>query len=342
MPAEVLLTEELFDLAVLRIAPRDEPYAAVELADSDRLEVGDLVLAIGNPFGVGQTVTSGIISAQARSALDINDYNFFIQTDAAINPGNSGGPLVAMDGGVIGINSAIFSKDGGSLGIGFAVPSEMVASVLAAVKAGQTGDKIVRPWLGITTQKVTADLAESLGFSVPHGLLVAYLNPASPLRDAGMKVGDVIVSMNSHPISDSAEMKFRMATVPIGDTASIGISRKGETKTITVKAMAPPNVPPRNDTLLAGYNPLAGATVANINPSVSLELGIGRDLGVVVVKVNPQSQAARIVEPGDIIEVINDTKIIDLASLRDALQNASDGWAIEIDSRGHKRRMVLH
>jgi serine protease Do len=335
------LVDKASDIAVLHIDAKCAalPYATLE--PSENMEVGDMVLAIGNPFGVGQTVTSGIISALARSALDINDYNFFIQTDAAINPGNSGGPLVAMDGGVIGINSAIFSKDGGSLGIGFAVPSEMVATVLAAAKAGQTGDKIVRPWLGITTQKVTADLAESLGFDVPHGLLVAYLNKASPLREAGMQVGDVIVSMNGHPISDSAEMKFRMATVPIGDTAKIGVSRKGEAMTINVRAIAPPNIPPRNDTLLAGYNPLAGATVANINPSVSLDLGIGRDGGVVVVKVNPQSQAARLVEKGDIIEEINDRRITDLPSLKEALEGAANGWVIEVDSHGRKRRMVV-
>ncbi len=337
-----MVVDKASDIAVLRIDAKGValPYATLE--PSEKLEVGDLVLAIGNPFGVGQTVTSGIVSALARSALNnVNDYNFFIQTDAAINPGNSGGPLVAMDGGVVGINAAIFSKDGGSLGIGFAIPSEMVVTVLAAAKTGQTGDKIIRPWLGITTQKVTPDLAESLGFAVPHGLLVAYLHPASPLRAAGMQVGDVIVSMNGHPVSDSTEMKFRMATVPIGNTAAIGISRKGQPLTVNVKAIAPPDVPPRNDTLLSGYNPLAGATVANINPSVSLDLGIGRDLGVVVVKVDPESQAARVTEPGDIIETVNGAKITDLASLQSAIRAGAGGWLIQIDSRGHKRRVAV-
>jgi serine protease Do len=172
--AHVTLTDAPSDLALLRISAPGEKLPFVTLKPSENMEVGDLVLAIGNPFGVGQTVTSGIISALARSSLNIENFNFFIQTDAAINPGNSGGPLVAMDGSVIGINTAIFSQSGGSLGIGFAIPSEMVATVVAAEKNGQAGDGgVVRAWLGVTTQAVTPEIAESLGFKTPHGIMKA-------------------------------------------------------------------------------------------------------------------------------------------------------------------------
>lgn len=318
-PARISLSDEPSDIALLRIqdARGKLPYA--ELRPSEELQVGDLVLAIGNPFGVGQTVTSGIVSALARSSLDINDYNFFIQTDAAINPGNSGGPLVAMDGRVIGINTAIFSKSGGSLGIGFAIPSEMVQSIIAAEAGGGKG--VVRPWLGVSSEAVTSDIAESLGMEKPTGALISGLHKSSPLIKAGIKVGDVITSLNGHVIRDPAEMKFRMATLKIGDMADIGILRKGKEIKAQVKAVQPPDTPARDETTI-DTGIFQGVRVANINPAVAYELGItDQDIrGVIVTGTDGQSgYGARLLRKGDIILNINNRDITDVAMLKKTL-----------------------
>lgn len=338
--ATLALADAASDLALLRVEANGLPY--VELKPSETLEVGDLVLAIGNPFGVGQTVTSGIVSAQGRSSLNISDFNFFIQTDAAINPGNSGGALVTLDGGLVGINTAIYSRDGGSLGIGFAIPSEMVASVIAAEKAGQSGDKgIIRPWLGVTSQNVTQDIAASLGLERPQGALINELHPASPLNDAGVKVGDVILSLNDRIIRDSSEMKFRMANVPLGEEAAVTIVRDGKERVVKVKAMAPPNVPPRNDTLLEGQHLLNGATIANLNPAVALELGVeDKALGVVVVSAPRGTYASRVVAPGDILLEINGK---DIKSVADVEKAAASGRGISLvkNTQGRIQRVVV-
>ncbi|MCB9988375.1 MAG: Do family serine endopeptidase [Rhodospirillales bacterium] len=341
--AQKVIVDEPSDLALLRIDPAGTELPHASLKPSESLEVGDLVLAIGNPFGVGQTVTSGIVSALARSSLDINDFNFFIQTDAAINPGNSGGALVAMDGGVVGINSAIFSKTGGSLGIGFAIPSEMVATVIAAEKAGQSGDKgVTRPWLGITAQKVTADIADSLDFDVPHGVLVAALHADSPLRKAEVKVGDVVLAVNGKDVRDPAEMKFRMAMVPLGSDAQVEILRKGKRTMHKVKAMAPPDDPPRDETMLEGTHPLNGATVANINPAVAVELGIGNEEGVVVMDVDRRRPAIRVTVPGDLIRAVNGAEIKTVSDLKKALAKPVKGaWQLILERGGQTRQIVI-
>lgn len=343
-PAKKALVDEPSDLALLRIDAAGEALPFVSLEPSERLEVGDMVLAIGNPFGVGQTVTSGIVSALARSNLNINDFNFFIQTDAAINPGNSGGALVAMDGGVVGINSAIFSKSGGSLGIGFAIPSEMVATVIAAEKAGLTGEKgIARAWLGIAAQRVTPDIADSLGLDTPHGVLIAGLHSASPAKKAGLETGDVVLSVNGKTVRDPAEMKFRMATVPLGSEADFEILRKGQTKTLHVAAIAPPDNPPRNETLLTGNHPLSGATVANINPAVAVEMELGgEDEGVVITKTGNRGAAGRFAAPGEIIRSINGADVKDVAGLEKILKRGASAWQIIIaDGRGHQRQVIV-
>jgi len=341
--AEIVLTDEPSDLALLRIDPDGEQLPAVVLRPSESLEVGDLVLAIGNPFGVGQTVTSGIVSALARSTLNINDFNFFIQTDAAINPGNSGGALVAMDGGLVGINTAIYSQSGGSLGIGFAIPSEMVATVIAAAKAGQSGGRaIIRPWLGISAQQVTADIAESLGLRTPHGVLVADLHQRSPARAAGLASGDLVTAVNGRDVRDPAEMKFRMATVPIGDQAVFTINRRGQSRDLKVAAIAPPDDPPRRETALKGFHPLDGATVGLINPAVEVELGIGESVGVVVLSVEPGSSATRLVRPGDIIAAVNGKNIENIDNLTQILSAGSGrGWDLILSRGGSQRRLSI-
>ncbi|MCB9989849.1 MAG: Do family serine endopeptidase [Rhodospirillales bacterium] len=340
--AEKVVVDEASDLAVLQIDLKKETLPYVRLKPSETLEVGDLVLAIGNPFGVGQTVTSGIVSAQARSSLDINDFNFFIQTDAAINPGNSGGPLVAMDGSVVGINTAIYSRDGGSLGIGFAIPSEMVATVIAAAKTGQGNEKgIIRPWLGISVQAITSDIADSLEFTRPHGVLVSDLHRASPALKAGLKVGDVVLAINEREIREPAEMKFRMATIPLGEKARFKILQNGREKTIHVTAMAPPDDPPRDETTLDGAHPLNGVSVANINPAVAVESGIREENGVVVLAVPRRSAAIRVTAPGDIIVSINGDTINTVKDLEKTLRRRSESWSFVLFRDGQQRQVIL-
>ncbi|MCB9982661.1 MAG: Do family serine endopeptidase [Rhodospirillales bacterium] len=345
--ADLTLIDEASDLALLRIKDaqsKDLPF--VSLKPSETLEVGDLVLAIGNPFGVGQTVTSGIVSAQGRSSLDINDFNFFIQTDAAINPGNSGGALVALDGGVVGINTAIYSRDGGSLGIGFAIPSEMVASVIAAEKAGLSSEKgVIRPWLGVSAQGLTSDIGASLGLKTPHGALIGALHDASPLKKAGVKVGDVILSLNGREIRDAAEMKFRMATVPIGEKARVKLVRQNKERELMVEAIAPPEDPPRNETTLEGAHVLNGAVIANLNPALASEIGLNVEdtEGVIVVGVSPRSRIARVLSPGDRLLEINDREIKQVDDVEKALEfgNAGQGTSLVIQSGGRVQRIMI-
>jgi Do/DeqQ family serine protease len=350
-PATLSLKDDASDLALLRIDTGGESLPHVTLKSSETLEVGDIVLAIGNPFGVGQTVTSGIVSAQGRSSLNINDFNFFIQTDAAINPGNSGGALVALDGGVVGINTAIYSRDGGSLGIGFAIPAEMVKSIIAAEKSGQTiestgGRDILRPWLGVTSQNVSSDIAESLGLEKTQGSIITALSGASPLKKVGVRVGDLIFAVNEKPVLNAQEVKFRMATVPLGKQAKFDIIRPeadGSPRkfSVFVKAVAPPDDPPRNTTTLKGAHVLNGATIANINPAIAVELGIKEEQGVIVTNV-ARSQAMRVVSKGDILVEVNDEKIEDVKDAVKALSKAGQtGISLVIKSGGRLQRIVI-
>ncbi|MFJ5489169.1 trypsin-like peptidase domain-containing protein, partial [Hansschlegelia beijingensis] len=193
--AKILLKDQRADIAVLKIGDGSEKFPTLDFADSDAVQVGDLVLAVGNPFGVGQTVTSGIVSALARTQIGVDDYQSFIQTDAAINPGNSGGALVDLDGKLVGINTAIFSQSGGSVGIGFAIPSNMVRVVLSSARSG--AKSVVRPWFGASLQTVTPELAEGLGLKVPTGVLVASVAPDSPAAKAGVEQGDLVVAVGN-------------------------------------------------------------------------------------------------------------------------------------------------
>lgn len=348
--ARVSVVDEASDLAVLRLIdpPRDLQVAA--MGQSQSLEVGDIVLAIGNPFGVGQTVTSGIVSAQGRSSLNINDFNFFIQTDAAINPGNSGGPLVDLDGRVVGINTAIYSRDGGSLGIGFAIPTDMVRSVLAAERManddGVTLDRVQRAWLGVSAQNVTSDIAESLGLEQVRGVLIVNLHPKSPLKKSGLEVGDVVTHMGDQDIRDSSEMKFRMATVPLGDSVKIRILRRGVPHEYRVKSMTPPDDPPREETQLSGKHIFNGVNVANLNPAVADELGFDASEDtkdrVVVMDVKTRS-AYRVVRRGDVIVQINGDDVEDVTDVQKALKSYrdGDGWQVVIERDGQVRQVLV-
>jgi serine protease Do len=345
-PAKIALVDTPSDLGLLRIDPQGKTLPTARLGSSDNLEVGDIVLAIGNPFGVGQTVTSGIISALARSNTDINAFDFFIQTDAAINPGNSGGPLVAMDGSVIGVNSAIFSKTGGSLGIGFAIPTEMLQAVLKAEQSGQVSKRgIVRPWLGFEAQTMTSDIAQSLGFESPHGALVSDVSENSSGEQAGLKRGDVITALNGRPIKDSQELKFRIATLPIGSTTTLTIRRENTDTTLTFIASAPPEIPARQAVTIKDKNILEGATIINVSPAVIEEMGLmGQDDGVVIHTVNAQSTAARLgLQAGDGLIAIGNHSITDTSKLKKLLSSfdARQGWVLTIRRNGRDQTIIL-
>ena len=333
-PAKVILKDEQTDLAVLRLDAGGVKFTSIEFSDSDSLEVGDLVLAIGDPFGVGQTVTSGIVSALARTQVGISDYQFFIQTDAAINPGNSGGALVDMDGRLIGINTAIFSQSGGSHGIGFAIPSNLVRLV---VQSALTGGKVQRPWLGAALQTVTPDIAESLGLAAPSGALVAKVHAKGPAAKAGLKAGDVVVSVDDKPVQDPQAFQYRFLTKGIGGATQLGVLRKGQQIKTSIALIAPVEDPPRDARELQGRHPLTGSTVANISPAVAAEVGIDDDMreGVVVLDVKDQTPAARLgVKRGDIVVGINDEKVKSVAQLAAALDAAGGGWRLSVERGG--------
>jgi serine protease Do len=331
--AQIVRRDERTDLAVLKIDVGNEALPYLELGDSDSLEVGDLVLAIGNPFGVGQTVTSGIVSALARTQVGISDFRFFIQTDAAINPGNSGGALVDLDGKLVGINTAIYSRSGGSIGIGFAVPAAMVRAVVAGAA---TGGRVVRPWLGVSAQPVTYDLAQSLGLKRPVGVLVREVAPGSPAALAGLRVGDLVLAVGPHEIEDEEALRFRIATLEVGSTAVLTILRNGRERKIEVKLAPPPERPPRDVTELRGRHPLSGATVANLSPALADELGIDLSAkGVIVLNVAQGSAAQRIgLQPGDIIAGLDGRPVETVAQLRERLQRTRSVWAFTIKRGG--------
>lgn len=327
--AEKVLEDPRSDLAVLKLDLKGANLPWLELADSDAVQVGDIVLAIGNPFGVGQTVTSGIVSGVARTVNGPSDYNYFIQTDAAINPGNSGGALVDINGKLVGINSMIFSRTGGSLGIGFAIPSSMLQTV---VEAAKHGGKIVRPWTGLQGQPVTPDMVDTLGLQRAQGALINRVNPRSPAAKAGVKSGDVILTVNGRDVADPEALKFRLATVALGTPIKLQLVRDGKLTEATMVAEAPPEDPPRQETKLKGQNPFSGATVVNISPAVAEELGgTSREQGVVVMQADEGNAGRLGLSRGDIVLGVNGAKINTVTDLKQALDGQdSRRWRIQV------------
>lgn len=338
--AEIVLKDSRSDLAVLKVKDAKEKFPTLDFANSDELMVGDVVMAIGNPFGVGQTVTHGIISALARTQVGITDYQFFIQTDAAINPGNSGGALVDMSGKLVGVNTAIFSRSGGSQGIGFAIPANMVRVVVASAKSGSSTVK--RPWLGARLQAVTPEIAETLGLRRPSGALVAHVTPNSPAGRAGLKLSDLVVAIDGQTIEDPNAFDYRFVTRPIGSTAQVEIQRGSKTMTLTIPLEAAPDTG-RDEITLTSRSPFQGAHVANVSPALADELRLDSNFeGVVVTNLDDNSTAAGVgFQKGDVIIAVNGRKIAKTADLEQATRQPSRLWRLVIGRNGQQIQVTL-
>ncbi|MDR9484820.1 MAG: trypsin-like peptidase domain-containing protein [Sediminimonas sp.] len=305
--AKVLLSDEESDLAVLRLEKAGKmPF--LNLRDSDSVEVGELTLAIGNPFGVGQTVSSGIVSGLARSGTATGSARgYFIQTDAPINPGNSGGALIDTQGRLIGINTSILTRSGGSNGIGFAIPANLVAQFVDQAREGN--QNFERPWAGMSGQPVDADIAASLGLGRPGGMLISQLHPLSPFGDAGFEAGDVVLAVDDEPVNTPAEMLFRLSVTGIGETATIERFRRGKRREVDVKMIAAPDTPPRDTRVLDGNSALPGLRISTVNPAVIGEYGLPLSAQGALVE-EPGQYGARIgLRKGDVILEINATQI---------------------------------
>ena len=338
--AEIVLKDSRSDLAVLRLKDVHEKFPTLDFANSDELLVGDVVLAIGNPFGVGQTVTHGIISALARTQVGITDYQFFVQTDAPINPGNSGGALVDMTGRLAGINTAIYSRSGGSQGIGFAIPANMVRVVVASAKSG--GKAVKRPWLGAKLQNVTPEIAESLGLRSPSGALVANVVANSPAARAGLKPSDLIVAIDGQTIDDTNGFDYRFATRPLGGTAQVDVQRAGKPVKLTMPLETAPDSG-RNEMTLTTRSPFQGAKISNISPAVADELHLDADTeGVVVIEIGDDSTAANVgFQKGDIIQAVNSQKIGKTADLEKVTRDGGRLWRITLLRGGQQINVTL-
>jgi serine protease Do len=341
--AKVLLADPRTDLAVLKIDTHGENLPVVPFANSDAVQVGDLVLAIGDPFNVGQTVTMGIVSALARTQVSASDYQFFIQTDAAINPGNSGGALVTTDGKLAGINTAIYSRSGGSIGIGFAIPANLVRRVVEGVEGGLKNGSttsVQLAWVGASGQTVTSDIAASLGLSRPGGVLIKEVYPGGPLGKAGVKPGEVVQSVDGAAVDDMQSLNYRTATHRVGENVRMHIAAGKSGRDVTVTLALPPENPPREAQTIGGRNPLTGARVENISPATATELQMDvMSKGVAIVSVNSNGIAANYgFQPGDIVRNINGTAINRVGELVRVL-NAGNHWDMVVEREG--RRLTL-
>ncbi|MEO1656893.1 MAG: DegQ family serine endoprotease [Pseudomonadota bacterium] len=338
--AEVLLTDPQTDLAVLSIET-DEPLPALSFADSDEALVGDIVLAIGNPFGVGQTVTSGIISALSRTNVSVSDFQFFIQTDAAINPGNSGGALVDVDGQLLGVNTAIYSRARESNGIGFAIPGNLVKRVVSSAIGGDT--MVRRPWLGVVGSDVDARLASAIGLNRPKGAIISQVYPGGPADLAGLKESDVVLAFDGQEVLTEQALRYRPATKEEGDRVELTYLREGNERTARVRLAYPPETPDKDETLLQGRHQLSGATVANLSPALAEELGRNPfEEGVIVLRVEQNSVARRYrLRPGAIILAIDDRDVESVSDVERALRGGAVEAVTLKNARGEAVRYRL-
>ena len=338
--SKIVLKDDKVDLAVLKIDTKDK-LPPLPLGNSDSAEVGDLVLAIGDPFGVGQTVTSGIVSGLARENIGVSDFGFFIQTDASINPGNSGGALVNMKGELIGINSAIFSKGGGSNGIGFAIPANLVKVFLAAAERGDT--TFERPYIGASFDAVTADVAEAIGLDRAGGAMVTKVVADGPAAKAGLEVGDAVVAVDGIPVQHPDALGYRLLTAGLGSDAKLTVFQKGKSREVSIKLDVAPEDPPRDRRTIDGRNPFAGAIVENLSPRVADELRMpAESRGVVITKVAGNSPADQLgFEAKDIVVSINGNKVESTKALQQMMTDDPNLWRIEINRNGQLIRQFF-
>ena len=337
--AHPLGSDRSSDLAFLRLEARGERLPTVPLGDSDGIEVGDLVLALGNPFGIGQTVTSGIVSAKARTHPNLERDVSFIQTDAAINPGNSGGALVTLDGRLVGINTAIFTRSGGSIGIGFAIPANLVAARLAALEGGR--GELARPWLGAELRPVDQEIAQGLGLDRPRGVLVRRVASGGPAARAGLQAGDVVLSVDGQPVDDPPSLGYRLSLKPLGDHARLVVWRRGRERILAVP-LEPAERRPRNVTTLQGRHPLDGLTVGELTPGLAEELELADlDRGVVVLGSEAGRFAQRLgLRRGDVLVSVNGRPVGSVAELQEVVRRGTRGrWQIGV--RRGDQQLVL-
>jgi len=337
--AKIVVADPRTDLAVLKIDTKGEKLPAIEFGNSDALQVGDLVLAIGDPFGVGQTVTMGIVSALARTDTNASNYQFFIQTDAAINPGNSGGALVTTDGKLAGINTAILSPSGGNIGIGFAIPANLARRV---VEGAATGG-VRFPWIGADGEPVTGALAPALKLSRPQGVVLKNIYPGGPAAQAGLKTGDVVLSVDGADVDDMQSLNYRIATRRPGEVAHFKVSTDGRTRDVGVKLALPPENPPRASQTIGGRNPLTGARVENLSPAVATDLQMNLFAkGVVIRSVNDNTFAGRYgFQPGDVIRSVNGQPVANVGHLQKLLNDAGGHWDLVIDRAGQRLSLTV-
>ncbi|MHC5307125.1 DegQ family serine endoprotease [Bartonella sp. LJL80] len=332
--SKVMLKDEATDIAVLKIEPKGAKFPVLPLGNSDAVEVGDLVLAIGNPFGVGQTVTSGIVSAQARTRVGISDFDFFIQTDAAINPGNSGGALIDMKGELIGINTAIYSRSGGSVGIGFAIPANLVRAVVDTVKRGETSFE--PPYIGASFQNVTADVAEGLGMEQPYGAIITDIVKNSPAERAGLKIGDVILTAQGARVDTPDSLGYRLMTTGVGHELKLEYLRDGKTIETSIALAATPADQIAKPEILAGDTPFTGAEILNLTPQNTRRFRLPpNSTGVVINNLEANANAAVVFRPGDIIRAVNGNEIKSIADLKKVLAAGTPRiWQLEFERNG--------
>lgn len=331
--AEIIAQDEETDLAILRIDTAGEVMPTLRVGADLEPEIGDIVLAIGNPFGVGQTVTSGIISGLGRT--NVSDISSAIQTDAAVNPGNSGGALVNLDGDLIGVNTAIFSRSGGSNGIGFAIPAELVER---AIDSALSEGRIVRPWIGARTAGLDTNMAAALGLDRSRGAVIKDILPGGPAASAGLQEGDVILSVSGTDVNDDSGLRFKLATLRRGEVTPIKYVREGRENTARVRVDTPQELPARDERDLEGTHPLNGATVVNMSPALGQELGFDPYVtGVMVLKVRRGSAANyNRLRPGDFVLEINGAPIDSARQLSALLLSEPDDvvWDVQLDRDG--------
>ena len=338
LPAKVILRDEKLDLAVLKIDGHGAKFPHLEFDNSDGIEVGDLVLAIGDPFGIGQTVTSGIVSALARTGIDNADAQYFIQTDAAINPGNSGGALIDMNGRLIGINTAIVSRSGGSHGMGFAIPSNLVK---VFVDSAISGKEIRKPWLGARLEPVTREIAQALKLEKVAGAIVADVDPEGPAARAGLAVKDIVYGIDDNAVDDPSALAYRLDTHGVGGTAQLKVLRDGQQVTIdlTLEQAPKPAV-----VSLSGAHPFDGAQVSQVSPGMAGQLGLPSDAsGVVIVELQQGSIAQGLgFHPGDVVVRINRAHIRSLDDLQRAIKTPQRLWHLDVKRGDQVYQMTVN